>query len=68
MSVCTTVLYEYMNSLRNYVCNVFVNTYVRIEIYHEFYHCIICIANTGRHVRIDNTITKTSCIDPNVPS
>ena len=46
------VLYEYMNSLRNDVCDLFVNTHVRIKIYHEFYHCIIYIANEGRHVRI----------------
>jgi hypothetical protein len=25
---------------------------VRIKIYREFYHCIIYIANEGRHVRI----------------
>ena len=52
MLVCTTVLYEYMDSLGNDVCNLFVNTYVRIEIYREFYHCIIYIANEGCHVRI----------------
>jgi hypothetical protein len=46
------VLYEYMNSLRNDVCNLYVNTHVRIKIYREFYHCIIYIANEGRHVRI----------------
>jgi cell division protein FtsX len=28
MFVCTTVLYEYMNSLRNNVCNLFINTHV----------------------------------------
>jgi len=50
--VCTMVLYEYMNSLRNDVCDLFVNTHVRIKIYREFYHCIIYIANEGRHVRI----------------
>ena len=52
MFVCTTVLYENMNSLRNDVCNLLVNMHVRIKIYHEFYHCIIYIANEGRHVRI----------------
>ena len=50
------VLYEYMNSLGNDVCNLFVNTHEQIKIYREFYHCIIYIANEGRHVRIsDNT-------------
>jgi hypothetical protein len=52
MFVCTTVLYEYMKSLRIDVFNLFVNTYVRIKIYREFYQCIIYIANEGRHVRI----------------
>jgi hypothetical protein len=52
MFVCTMVLYEYMNSPRNDVCNFIVNTHVRIKIYREFYHCIIYIANEGRHVRI----------------
>jgi hypothetical protein len=45
-------LYEYMNSLRNDVCNLFVNMHVRIKIYCEFYHCIIYIANEGCHVII----------------
>ena len=31
-------------------CNLFVN--MQIKIYIEFYHCIICIANEGHHVRI----------------
>jgi hypothetical protein len=31
---------------------------VRIKIYREFYHCIIYIANEGRHVRI---ATKSQC-------
>ena len=35
MCVCTTVLYEYINSLRNDVCNLFVNTHVRIIIHEE---------------------------------
>ena len=59
MFVCTTVLYEYMNSLRNDVCNLFVNTHLRIQIYHV-YHCIIYIANEGRHVRIMNNRIKCS--------
>ena len=48
-------LYENMNSLNNDVCNLLVNIHVRIKIYHEFYHCIIYIANEGCticHVRI----------------
>ena len=45
-------LYEYMNLLKNDVYNLFVNTHVRIEIYREFYHGIIYIANEGHHVRI----------------
>jgi hypothetical protein len=48
--LCTTVLYEYINSLGNDVCNLFVNTHERIKIYREFYHCIIYIANEGRIV------------------
>jgi hypothetical protein len=45
---------EYMNSLGNDVCNLFVNTHERIQIYREFYHCIIhvYIVNEGRYVRI----------------
>jgi hypothetical protein len=50
--LCTTVMYEYVNSQGNDVCNLFVNTHERIKIYREFYHCIIDIANEGRHVRI----------------
>ena len=46
------VLYECMNSLRNDVYVLFVNTHVRVKIYREFYHCIIYIANEGCHVRI----------------
>jgi hypothetical protein len=39
--------------VRNDVCNLFVNAHdERIKIYREFYHCIIHIANEGRHVRI----------------
>ena len=60
MFVCTTDLYEYMNSLRKDVCNLFVNTHVRIQIYREFYLCIIYIANEGRHVRIINNRIKYS--------
>ena len=52
MFLCTTILYEYMTSLRNDVCNLFTNMHVRIKTYHEFYHYIIHIANEGRHVRI----------------
>ena len=50
------VLYEYMNSPGNDVCNLFVNTHEQIKIYREFYHCIIYIANEGRHVRISDNI------------
>ena len=46
-----TVLYEFMNLLRNDVYNLIVNTHVRIKIYGEFYHGIIYIANEGRHGR-----------------
>ena len=50
------VLYEYMYSLGNDVCNLFVNTHEQIKIYREFYHCIIYIANEECHVRIsENT-------------
>ena len=52
MFVCTTVLYEYMNSRRNNVCNLFANTHVWIKICHEIYHCIIYVVNEGSHVRI----------------
>ena len=52
MFVCTTVLYEYINSLSNDTCNLFINTHARIKIYREFYHSIIYIANEGCHVRI----------------
>ena len=52
MFVRTSVLYEYMNSLRNYVCNLLVNTHVRNRMSREFYHCVIYLANEGRHVRI----------------
>ena len=51
MFVCTTVLYEYMNLLRNDVYNLFVNMHVRIEIYLEFYRGIIYIAIEGRHAK-----------------
>jgi hypothetical protein len=50
--LCTAVLYEYINSLGNDVCNLFINMHERIKIYREFYHCIIYIANEGHHVRI----------------
>jgi hypothetical protein len=55
MCVCSTVLYKRMNSLRNDVYNLFVNTHVWTKIYRLFYHGItlcIYIANEGRHVRI----------------
>jgi hypothetical protein len=58
MFVCTTVLYAYMDSLGKDVCNLFVNTHVRIKIYREFYHCIIYIANEGRHARISYKYLK----------
>jgi hypothetical protein len=68
MFVCTTDLYEYMNSLRKDVCNLFVNTHVRIQIYREFYLCIIYIANEGRHVRIIyNRIKYSLCITQFTP-
>ena len=41
LCICTSVLYEYMNLLRNDVYNLFVNTHMRIKIYQEFYHSII---------------------------
>jgi len=40
-----------MNSLGNAVCNLFVNTHVRIKKYREFYDSIIYIANEGLNVR-----------------
>ena len=40
--VCTMVLYEYMNLIRNDVFSLFVNTHVQLKIYQEFYHGIIC--------------------------
>ena len=46
------MLYEYINSLGNDVCNLFVNMSERIKIYREFYHCIIYIAND----RINNNL------------
>ena len=55
-NVCTAVLYELMNLLRNYVNNMFIMCMYEIEIYWEFYHSIICIANEGRHVRINNIL------------
>ena len=45
MLVCTTVLYEYMNLLRNGVYNLFINTHVQVL------SGIIYITNEGRHVR-----------------
>ena len=52
MFAYTKVLHEYMNSLRNDACNLFVNTHVGIKIYCKLYHGIIYTANEGRHVRI----------------
>ena len=52
MLVCTTRLYEYRNSHKNDVCNLFVNTHVRIKIYHDFFNGIIYMSNEGRHVII----------------
>jgi len=57
--VCTTVLCEYMKSLRNYVNNLVKNVYVRIKIYQEFYHGIIYIFSERCHVRKTNTITHS---------
>ena len=57
MFACTMLLYEYMNSVRNDVCNLFVNTHVLIKIHRDFYHCIIYRANEGHHVRINNIYT-----------
>ena len=37
---------------------LFVNTHVRIQIYREFYHRIIYIADEGRHVKIINNRIK----------
>ena len=41
-----------MKSHRNDVLNLSYNAHMRIKIYQEFYHCIIYIANEGRHIRI----------------
>ena len=49
-----------MNLQGNDVCNLFVNTHERIRIYREFYHCIIDIANEGRHVRIAHVTLHVS--------
>ena len=46
--ICTTVLYEYLNSLKNDAYDLFVNMQVQIKIYWRF----IYIANEGRYVRI----------------
>jgi hypothetical protein len=43
---------------RKEVCNLFVNTHERIEIYREFYHCIIYIANEGRQFRLTIIVNK----------
>jgi hypothetical protein len=39
-----------MKSLRNDLNNLFDNTHEQIEIYQEFYHSMIYIANEGHHV------------------
>ena len=67
-NVRTSVLYEYMNSLRNDVCNLFVNTHVRNKMYREFYHCVIYIANEGRHVRIIDKVDIVTFIHLHVLS
>jgi hypothetical protein len=54
-TLCLSLVNKILNLeswVRNDVCNLFVNTHVRIKIYREFYHCIIYIANEGRHIRI----------------
>ena len=48
------VPYEYMNSHRNDVYDLFVNAHVQIKLYLEFYYSIIYIANEGCHVRISH--------------
>ena len=42
------VLYEYMDSLRNDIYDLFVNAHARIKIYWQLYDGIIYIANEGR--------------------
>jgi hypothetical protein len=49
MFVCTAVLYKYIKSHSIDLHNLFDMTHVRIKIYQEFYHCIVYIANEGRH-------------------
>jgi hypothetical protein len=60
MFVCITVLYEYMNLLRNDFYNLVVDMHVRIKIYWEFYHGINYIAKEGQgcHGRILNILVK----------
>ena len=36
--------------------NLFGNRHVWIKMYREFYHCIIFMANEGRHVRISDIL------------
>jgi hypothetical protein len=52
--VCTVVLYEYMQSLGNDMHSLSHNTHVQINIYREFYHWIVYIANEfeGSHIII----------------
>jgi hypothetical protein len=52
MFACSTVLYEYMESLMNDILNLSDNTHVQIEIYREFYHVIVYKAKEGYHIRI----------------
>ena len=41
MFACSTVLYEYMESLMNDILNLLDNTHVQIERYREFYYVIV---------------------------
>jgi hypothetical protein len=52
MFVYTTVLYEYMKSLRNDVHNLLDNVHVPIKIYLKIYNDIVYITNKWRHIRI----------------
>jgi hypothetical protein len=54
---CTMVLYTYMDSLRNDIYDLFVNTHARNKIYWQFDHGIIYIANEGRYARICDSLT-----------
>jgi hypothetical protein len=50
--VYTTVLYEYMKSLRNDVHNLSDNVHVPIKIYLKIYNDIVYITNKWHHIRI----------------